>query len=128
MRIVRRTLSPEEAAAKIWPQPDAACISALRVLITESPYCADVILKVYPNFESKPGETIKIRDFAEQCGLSPGLCFKFFRDIGKVGAGALFNRRPQADDRVPYERFTWHVDFDDMISRAVSEDGPALTR
>ena len=119
MPIVRRTLSPEEAAPKVWPQPDAARILALRLLIAESPYCADVIMKAYPNFNSKPGEKIKIRDFAEQRGLSPGLCFKFFRDIANVGAGALFNLRPQEDDRVPYERFTWHVDFDDMISRAV---------
>lgn len=120
MPIQRRTPTPKETVPSVWPEPDEASILALRKLCVTSPYFADVAEKVLLHASWAPGETVKIQELAGALDMSAGLLCKFLKDLAHIGAGRPFNRRPHLDDRVPYERFTWHVDFGEMIRRAVA--------
>lgn len=123
MAIIRRFRPKEEAAPKAWPEPSEASMLALRNLCMKSPHFVDVAEKLLSHSSWQPGETVKIRDLADEIGLSPGLCCKFFVELHRIDAGMVFNRRPHQDDKVPHDGFTWHVDFDEMIRRAVSDAG-----
>lgn len=120
MPIVRRSRPPKDVAPEVWPEPDEASVLALRNLIVKNPYFADVVEQLFPNFNWEPGETMAVKGLASEIGISPRLLSKFLDDMASIGAGLPSYRRPHTDDKAPYDGFTWHVDFDKMIRRAVA--------
>jgi hypothetical protein len=119
MPIIRRAVSPK-APPRVWPEPSAASIFTLFIFCKNGEAFANWVGKVLQHRSWQPGDTVAVKTLARELRIPAPRCFHFLEDLERIGAGKFFNMRPHEDDRVPYDHFTWHVDFTNMVHRALS--------